>query len=384
VKKVFFLTGESSGDLHAASLLNELYKIIPEAHLTVEAIGSDHLESAGARIFFNSKYLGSVGLVEVISKLSMYLNLERELLFRFSVFRPDVLVLVDFPGFNLRILKKVKKQFPETKIVYYLPPQVWVWMPHRTKILAEFCDLVLCGLPFEEEFHKERGVNAFYVGNPILSELYKYDRNKIRTELGINTSDTLIGIFPGSRQSEIHYMLPVLLKATESLKKDFPKISFIVSQAKNIELGRHVDRIKILPSEDQNNYKLLCASDIVWLTSGTITLEAALYETSMILRYRGNEINYLFYLLIKKIDLIGLPNIIMSEKIVPELIQKEANSENYYKITKEWLQDTSKLKEIREKLKNVRERLQDKNASYEAALKIRNEFMPEYKVIVMK
>lgn len=381
MKKIFFITGESSGDMHGASLLNELYKIIPPDHLTVEAVGGNALENTGARIFFNSKYLSSVGLTEVINKLSMYLNLERELLFRLSVFRPDILILIDFPGFNLRIAKKIKKQLPETKVVYYLPPQVWAWMPSRTKVLAEYCDLVLCGLPFEEEFHRSRGVNAFYVGHPLISELGEYDKEQIRSELGINKTDMLVGIFPGSRNSEIHYMLPVFNEASKMILKEFPNVKFIISQARNINFKSD---LRTLHQENKNNHKLLCASDIVWLTSGTVTLEAALYETPIILGYRGNKINFFFYLLLKKIDLIGLPNIVCNEKIVPELIQKDATQENYYQITKEWLQNRNKLIEVREKLKKVREKLGEKNASHEAALKIRNELIPEYKVFMMK
>ncbi len=379
MRKIFILTGETSGDMHAAGLLSELYKMIPKDQLMVKAIGGIHLQNAGADIFFNSKCLGSIGLTEVISKLSMYLNLERALLFQLSVFRPDVLVLVDFPGFNLRIAQKVKKLLPETKIVYYLPPQVWAWNQGRTKILKKYCDLVLCGLPFEEKFHKERGVNAFYIGNPILHELEKFDRGKIRSEFGIKKEDLLIGLFPGSRKSEIHFMLPVLLKACEMLGKIFPQVKFLIVQAPSVTFD--AGEIKILPPG--NNHKLLCASDILWLTSGTVTLEAALYETPMILGYRGNMINYFLYLLLKRINMAGLPNIIYGEKIVPELLQNQATPENYYEITKNWLTKPEELEKIKKSLKTVKEKITDKNASKEAALKIR-ELIPEYKVIVLK
>ena len=180
MKKIFFITGEESGDLHAASLLTELYKIISKEELIVKAIGSNHLKNAGADIYFDCKDLGSMGLVEVINKLPMYLGLEREILFNLFTFNPDILILVDFPGFNLRMTKKVKKLLPNTKIVYYLPPQVWAWNQGRTQTLAKYCDLVLCGLPFEEEFHRKRGVNAYYVGNPIISELKTFDKEKVR------------------------------------------------------------------------------------------------------------------------------------------------------------------------------------------------------------
>ena len=379
MQKIFFIAGETSGDMHGASLLSELYKIIPKDQLTVKAIGGNHLENAGADIFFDSKYLGSVGITEVISKLSLYLNLERELLFQLSVFRPDVLVLIDFPGFNLRIAKKVKKLLPKTKTVYYMPPQVWAWNTGRTKILKKYCDLVLCGLPFEEKFHKERGVNAFYVGNPILYELEKFDREKIRSEFGVKKEDLLIGLFPGSRKSEIHFMLPVLLKACELIQKTFSKVHFLIAQAPNVTFD--AGKIKILPPG--NNHKLLCASDILWLTSGTVTLEAALYETPMILGYRGNTINYFLYLLLKRINMAGLPNIIYGEKIVPELLQNQATPENYYEITKNWLEKPEELGRIKNLLKTVKEIITDKNASKEAALMIR-ELIPEYKVCVMK
>lgn len=380
MKKIFFVTGETSGDMHAASLLNELYKIIPKEQIIAKAIGGSHLKDAGADIFFNSKHLASMGITEVIGRLFMYLNLERELLFQLFIFRPDVLVLIDFPGFNLRIAKKVKKLLPDTKIVYYLPPQVWAWNQGRTKILAKYCDLVLCGLPFEEKFHKERGVNAYYVGNPILYELEKFDREKVRSEFGVKKEDLLIGLFPGSRKSEIYFMLPVLLKASELLHHVFPQIKFLIAQAPAVNLKEAGKVQVLLPG---NNYKLLCASDILWLTSGTVTLEATLYETPMILGYRGNMINYFLYLLLKRINMVGLPNIIYGEKIVPELLQNQATPGNYYEITKNWLKKPEELEKIKKLLKTVKEKITDKNASREAALKIR-ELIPEYKVLVLK
>ena len=372
--------------MHSASLLTELYKMIPPEHLSVRAIGSNHLENAGAKIFFDCKHLGSMGVTEVIKKLSLYINLERDLLFELSIFKPDVVILVDFPGFNLRIAKKVKKLLPETKVVYYLPPQVWAWNQGRTKLLAKYCDLVLCGLPFEEEFHKSRGVNAIYVGNPILNELEKLDREKVRGEFGLLKEDKLIGLFPGSRLSEIKYMLSVLVGAAEKLSRIHPNYKFMIAQAQNIALSSQLSalssNLKLLPPG--NSHKLLCASNIVWLTSGTVTLEAALYETPMILGYRGNYINYFLYLLLRKIDMIGLPNIIAGEKIVSELLQNDATSENYYETTKAWFAIPGHLEKIRHDLKKVREKLGNKNASYEAARIIRNSFMPEYKVVVMK
>ncbi len=396
MKKLFFIAGESSGDMHAASLLTELYKLFPKDELIVKAIGGKHLKDAGAEIYFDCTYLGSMGLTEVISKLSMYLNLERELLFELSIYRPDVLVLVDFPGFNLRIAQKIKDKSPDTKVVYYLPPQVWAWNQSRTKLLAKYCDLVLCGLPFEEDFHKTRGVNAFYVGNPILSELEPYDREKLRKQFGIEKDDILVGLFPGSRPSEIHYMLPVLLKAGSLLCNVFPKYKFMIAQAQTIsnletivkeflnknDLIKLSEKIRVLPPG--NNHKLLCASDFLWLTSGTVTLEAALYETPMVLGYKSNAINYLLYLIVRKIDMIGLPNIIAGEKIVPELIQYDATSENYYRTTKEWVEVHGHLQKIKTNLKKVREKITDKNASKEGALKIKHEFIPDYKVVALK
>ena len=394
MKKLFFITGESSGDMHGASLLNELYKMIPPRDLTVKAVGGSALENTGADIFFNCKYLANVGLTEVLKNLSLYYNLERELLFELKVFNPDVLILVDFPGFNLRIAKKARKYLPNTKIVYYFPPQVWAWASWRTKTLQDCCDLVLCGFPFEEEFHRKRGVNAFYIGNPLVNEIENFDKTKIREELGLTKYDKIISIFPGSRKSEIHYMLPVFLKGIEILSKSSPDYKFFISQAKNIEnienekcfqeLSKSLkEKIKILPVKTNENRRLLCMSDLLWLTSGTVTLEAALYETPMILGYRGNELNYFLYKLLKKTDLIGLPNIILNEKLVPELIQNDATPENFVHHTKEILRVPGKLEAIKRNLQKVKEKLGTKNASHEAALKIR-ELIPEYKVFMNK
>lgn len=393
MKKIFIVTGEASGDVHAAHLLKELYKILPSEHTITKAIGGEYLKEAGADIFFNCEHLGAMGLTEVIKNLELYLSLEREVLFELYKFNPDLLILIDFPGFNLRLVKKVKKKFSQIKVVYYLPPQVWAWNQGRTKILAKYCDLVLCGLPFEEEFHRKRGVNAYYVGSPVFSELENFDRGQIRTELGVTDKDKLIGIFPGSRQSEIHYMLPVLLKAADLLFKTYPNYKFMLSQAKTIPdlekkvsdflqkniTSRLYENIKLL--SPGSNHKLLCASDFVWLKSGTVTLEAALYETPMILGYKGNQINHFLYLILKRVDMIGLPNIIVGEKIVPELIQDEATPDTYYQITKDWLQVPGRLEKIKKNLKLVKGEITDKDASKEAALKIKDLFFPDYKVL---
>jgi lipid-A-disaccharide synthase len=382
-KKIFFICGESSGDTHGADLLAELYKIFPKEMLTIKAIGGDHLREQGAEILYDCKHLGSMGLTEVIDKLSRYVNLEKDILLQISTFSPHVVILVDFPGFNLRLCSKIKKYSPNTKIVYYFPPQVWAWNQGRTKILAKHCDLVLCGFPFEEKFHRDRGVNAFYVGNPLLNELEKYDKEKLKEDFGIKKEEVLIGIFPGSRKSEIHFMFELLLKAADTLSKEFPKCRFIVSQARTIDslnenehwkkysksIGEN--KIRILPAENKNNHKLLAASDYLWLTSGTVTLEAALYENPLILGYRGNSINYILYLIFKRINMIGLPNIISGKVIVPELIQNQTTAENYYATTKQWLMNSHTLKETRENLKKLKDILGSKNASLEAATKVK-------------
>lgn len=375
-KKLFFVCGESSGDTHAADLLKEFYKIFPKELLMVKAIGGEHLKKAGAEVIFDCKHLGSMGLTEVLAKLPTYINLEKEILLELSTYMPDIVILVDFPGFNLRLCKKIKKYSPNTKIVYYFPPQVWAWNQGRTKILAKYCDLILCGLPFEEDFHRKRGVNAYYVGSPILNELEKFNKVALRKEFGVENDETLIGIFPGSRKSEINFMFRLQLKAAKMIKKEFSKCRFFVCQANTIPyetlsniISEEFPEAHLLLSG--NNHRLLCASDYLWLTSGTVTLEGALYENPLILGYRGNIINYILYLIFKRVDMIGLPNIVSGRKIVPELIQYETTSENYYSTTKQWLLNPHKLKETKENLKKLRDILGDRNASKEAALKIK-------------
>lgn len=387
MKKLFFVTGELSGDMHAAKVLSELYKIIPPEHLYVKAIGSINLEKTGANIFFDCENLCSMGITEVIKKLPLYMGLERDIFLELNLLLPDAVILVDFPGFNLRLAKKIKRFLPNTKIIYYLPPQVWAWNQSRTKILAKYCDLVLCGLPFEEKFHRDQGVNAYYVGNPLVHEIESFDREKLRNELGVKNNETLIGLFPGSRSSEIHYMFPVLLQSAQLLNSIDKNCRFMIAQAhtvNNLELtlkeklngnGNILDKLKVLPPG--NNHKLLCASDISWLTSGTVTLEAALYETPMILGYKGNRINYLLYLLLKRIDMIGLPNIIANKKIVPELLQSNAIPENYSRITESWLEKHDELQGIKNNLREVKEILGSKDASKEAAEKISELITPK-------
>ena len=372
MKKLFIITGEYSGDIHGGRVLEELKKSCPDVE--VEAIGGQNLMNAGAKLFCDHSKMSGFGF-----NLKMaydHLMLEKKVSeYIINEFKPDIVLLIDYGTFNLRVAKRLKGH--GIKVFHYIPPQVWASRKWRIKGIKKFVDKVLCIFPFEVEMYKNEGIDVHYCGHPLAKQLPpKANKEEFFAKHGLDINKPLVSVFPGSRPLELKYLADTLIGSAKILQKKHPELQFCISHAPNLsddvfDKYVHGTDFKVIKGENQ---ALLSVSDSLILASGTVALEASLYQVPMIIGYGGPWIIYLAYLLFRCIKKVSLPNIITGKDIVPELIQTKFTKENICYETERLLFN----KEVREKtvleLGEVRERLSDKYSAEEVANCIFEEF----------
>lgn len=368
MKKLFIVTGEYSGDIHASKVVEEIKKIYPD--IEIEGVGGENLRNAGVKLFSDQKKMGAVGLTPKIifdhfilgRKIVEYLTKE---------FKPDMVLLIDYGTFNLNISRFLKKA--GIKVCYYIPPQVWASRPWRLKTIKKNIDEVLCIFPFEKELYEKHGIKTHYCGHPLVSQLpEKADREEFFKKHGLDTNKKLVSIFPGSRVFELKQLMGVFIKSAKLLQKKHPDLQFCISQAPNLsdkDYNKYLKNteFKVIKGENQ---ALLSVSDALILASGTVALEAALYTTPMIIAYRGPWFFYLVYLLVRCIKMVSLPNIISKKIIVPEIIQGQVNKDNITYNIEKILYDNDYRETYIEELRGVKKLLSDKVSSKEVAEEI--------------
>ncbi len=371
MKKVFIITGEYSGDIHASKVARKLYELNPG--IEIEGIGGENLKSAGVKLFSDQKKMGAVGLSLGIIYNHILLG-KRVVDYITKDFRPDLVILTDYGAFNLSVAKFLKKS--GIKTVYYIPPQVWASRKWRINTIKKNIDEVLCIFPFEKDMYESYGIKTHYCGHPLVSQLpQKADRDAFFEKYGLDKTKKLVAIFPGSRKFELKQLMKVFVKTAQNLEKLHPDIQFVISHAPNLPdevFDKYLKETKYKVIKGDNQ-ALLSVSDGLILASGTVALEAALYETPMIIAYRGPWLFYFIYLIVRCIKMVSLPNIIAGKIIVPEIIQKDVNVEKITYEIEKILYDNTYRQNYIEELKNIKSLLSDKNSSTEAALEITKE-----------
>ena len=368
IKKVFIITGEHSGDIHASKVARQLFELNPD--ITIEGVGGENLKSAGVKLFSDHKKMGAVGISPSII-FSHYILGKKIVDYLTKEFKPDIVILTDYGAFNLSIAKFLKKA--GIKLFYYIPPQVWASRKWRIKTIKKYIDEVLCIFPFEKEMYEKYGIKTHYCGHPLVSQLpEKADKTAFFEKYGLDKSKKLVAIFPGSRKFELQQLMNIFVKTAKNLETLHSDIQFVISHAPNLS-----DEVfdKYLKNTDYkvikgDNQALLSVSDALILASGTVALEAALYQTPMIIAYRGPWIFYLIYLLVRCIKMVSLPNIIAGKIIVPEIIQGNLNVSNITYEIEKILYDNTYRKNYIEQLSHIKNLLSDKVSSYEAAVEI--------------
>ncbi len=325
--KYYIITGEASGDLHGSNLINELKKRDPSA--IINCWGGDKMQAAGATVVKHYRDLAFMGFIEVIKNLPQIFKNISFCKKNIVSFKPDVLILIDYPGFNMRIAKWAHQQ--KIKIIYYISPQIWAWKENRVYAIKRDVDKMLVILPFEKDFYKKFGVEVDYVGHPLLEVIDNFNAQNA----GIK-KEKIIAVLPGSRKQEVLIKLPIMLQVAAY----FPEYKFVVAKAPGLEDAFYDT---LLPANNNvatvgnQTYELLAKAQAALVTSGTATLETALFKVPEIICYKGGQISYQIAKRLIKIKFIGLVNLIMNREVVKELIQNELTVENLCAELKELL-----------------------------------------------
>lgn len=370
LKKIFIITGEHSGDMHAGRVVEELKKL--SSDFIIEGIGGENLKNAGVKLFSDQKKMSAMGLTLKI--IIDHFNLGKRLInYLKNEFKPDLVLLIDYGAFNLNIAKVLKRSNKDIKIFYYIPPQIWASRKWRIKTVKKYIDKVLCIFPFEKNLYESNGIETRYCGHPLIAQLPPpADRNEFFERHGLDKNKKLVSIFPGSRVFEIKSLMTIFVKAAEILNKLHPDIQFLISHAPNLSdevFSKYMVKtnFKVIKGENQ---AMLSISDALILASGTVALEAALYKTPMIISYKGPALFYLIYLLVRCIDKASLPNIITRKDIVPELLQNKAKPDLIAYNIEKFLYDKEYRQENIKALGEVEDLLSDKYSAHEVALEI--------------
>ncbi len=322
--KILISAGEASGDVHAAAVTAAIKKLDSSAE--VFGMGGDALRAAGGEVLFDIKDHGVMGFVEVIRKLPDLFKLRSDFGRVMDERKPDCLVVVDYPGFNMKLAKMAHdKGIP---VVSYIAPSAWAWNKGRAKNVAKIVDKVACIFPFEYDVYKEAGAPVEFVGHPLVDIVHPtMTKEEAAALFGKKADEKLVLIMPGSRLMEIEKMLPTLLAGAKLLQKQMPDVRFAMPRAGTIPMEMLQEKIKAAGLDVQitegHNYDLFSIADLALATSGTVTLEAALCGLPSVIVYRTSAINAFIARLVINIPNIGLPNIVAGKQIVPELLQED-------------------------------------------------------------
>lgn len=326
--KIFLSAGEASGDLHGSYLVKAIKAHDPRARVT--CLGGPLLRQAGAAILVDNRDLGVVGIFEVARHLKAVFHAWQRIKAHILRDPPDIIVLIDFPDFNFLLARLAKRQ--GIKVFYYICPQVWAWRSDRARTLSRLVDEIAVILPFEADFYERYKMKVRYVGHPLLDVLADApSKEESFKRYRSNRSAPLVGLLPGSRRSEIRLVLPILMQTATLLRKSLPGISFILPIARTLDpdlLQEEIDHwhlpVRIVSGD---TYGVIRASDLILATSGTVTLEAAMLGTPMIIVNRVSPFTYYVGRRLIKVKDVGLPNLIAGRRIVSELLQDEARPE---------------------------------------------------------
>jgi lipid-A-disaccharide synthase len=367
-RRVMIVAGEASGDLHGGNLVRAMHQINPD--LSFYGMGGKKMQAAGVELLADAADMAVVGLTEVVFKLGMILRVMRRLTNTLTKTPPALLILIDYPDFNLPLARAARKR--GIKVLYYISPQVWAWRKDRIDIIRNTVDRMAVILPFEEEFYRKAGVDVTFVGHPLLDEVTrKYPRAAAQKRFGLQEEAVTIAILPGSRKSEVARLLPEMLGACRILIEKISPIQFALPLAGTLApdfvrdiLRQFPVRVNVIPDE---MYDIVAVADAAMVASGTATLETALLETPMVVVYKVSGLSYAIGRRFIQVDHISLVNLIAGRAVVPELIQNDANPERIAAEMRELITRHGRAREMKLALSGIRGKLGTPGASQRTA-----------------
>ena len=353
INTVFIVAGEPSGDIHAAKLVSALKVISPKTKFFGN--GGDKMAKSGVEIIHHINDLSVMGFIEVVKHLPRLLHIMKNTLSAIKNIKPDRIILVDYPGFNLRLAKKIKKLKMDIPVTYFILPQLWAWKESRIKIMKKTIDQSISIFPFEAEWFNSRELDTFYAGHPFIEKNYDLDdKTKFFNKHNFKQDRPIIVLLPGSRQQEIDFHWPIFLKTVAILNKKTPGVQTIVVKYNNVTLNPVPAHIKIEVSmRSAMKYGTAAIS-----SSGTATLECALENLPTVVCYKMSYINWILFNFFGKVKYISIVNLIANKRIIPELIQHKMNPDNLTKKILPYLDiKSNKRKATIKKYKKLRKKL---------------------------
>lgn len=364
--KVFIITGESSGEMYGAALINELKKIKP--NIKVSGIGGKNLEAEGTELLHHYNEVNFIGFSAVVKNIFKIKKILKDCVDYVLKEHPRVVILVDFPGFNLKFASTIR-QFYKGKIIYYISPQLWAWHKERVKSIKENIDEMLVIFPFEVDFYAKEGVQAKFVGHPLKEKTDVFLKNRTKK---IN-SYKIVTLMPGSRKEEVERILPTLLIASREIKKNI-NITINILCSANIEKSFYEKflqdyNVNLIYDDGtkQIEFETIYNSDLLFTKSGTSTVECALLGSPFCIVYKTGSMNYLIGKNLIKVDKVGMVNILAGEEIVKEFIQNDFTVENLVKEGTKLLTDENYIAEMKNNFEIVNKILGKEHASQNAA-----------------
>lgn len=359
-RKIFIVAGDPSGDLHGSMLAKKIKEIQPQ--IQIFSAGGKKLAQESTQVI-DLVEIAVTGIFEVITYLRKIIKNFNFVAKKIQELKPDIIILIDFPDFNLRLAKKLKPK--GYKIFYYISPQVWAWRKRRVKLIKKYIDKMMVIFPFEDEFYKKEGISSSYVGHPLLEIINPH----LKMEATKEGFQKVIAFLPGSRKKEVRRHLPLLLKVKKLLEKN--NLRFIIIKHHQLPLNLFKEaRKENIPLIEENTYSALSKSYLAITSSGTATLELALLEIPSIVIYKTGLFSWLFLKNMVKVDYISIINILAQEKIFPEFIQYKATPKNIASVSEKFIKDEKLYTQTKERLKKIRNILGEAQASLNAAKEI--------------
>ena len=360
-KEILIVAGETSADQHGAALVSQLKAASKD--VTFFGIGGDNLKWEGVQLVEHAENMAFMGFVEVAKHYWFLRTVYNKVVSECEKRNPARAILIDYPGFNLRLAKELKKR--QIPVTYYISPQLWAWKEKRIEIIRECVDQMLCIFPFEEQWYRQRGVEATYVGHPFLDgEPNFMEREYFLDKHSLSTNTIVLALMPGSRQQEVNRHLKTMIKTVELVKRD-TEISAIVGKAPAVELPQEIgDEIHI---ETDTPEMVLKYASIGIVSSGTVSLQSAIYGVPSVVIYKMNPLTWIVANKVTQVSYASMTNLIAKEQVLPELLQNRARPEKIADCLKKWLRSEDLREQTVNQLSEVKRQLGGPGASQKVA-----------------